>query len=77
MASLSGRSIRRRGVLAMQPSAVWIIYTLMFGYPVPTLEARQFTSESACIIHMRSFSQQIIDSFKLVCARQSIVPASS
>ena len=59
----------------MQPSAVWIIYTLMFGYPVPTLEARQFTTESACIIHMRSYSQQIIDSFQLVCARRSIVPA--
>jgi hypothetical protein len=61
----------------MQPSAVWIIYTLMFGYPVPTLEAHEFTSESACIIHMRSYSQQIIEAFRLVCARQSIVPASS
>ena len=60
----------------MQPSAVWIIYTLMFGYPVPTLEARQFTSESACIIHMRSFSQQIIDSFELVCARRSLYASS-
>ena len=65
------------GILAMQPSAVWIIYTLMFGYPVPTLEAHEFTSESACIIHMRSYSQQIIEAFRLVCARQSIVPASS
>ena len=48
----------------MQPSAVWIIYTLMFGYPVPALKAHEFTSESACIIHMRSYSQQIIDAFK-------------
>ena len=60
----------------MQPSAVWMIYTLMFGYPVPTLEAHEFTSESACIIHMRSFSQQIIDSFKLVCARRSLYASS-
>jgi hypothetical protein len=56
----------------MQPAAIWIIYTLMFGYPVPTLDEHEFTTESACIIHMRSFSQQIINSFQLKCARRSV-----
>ena len=30
----------------MQPTAIWIIYTLMFGYPVPTLGEHEFTSEA-------------------------------
>jgi hypothetical protein len=49
----------------MQPTAIWIIYTLMFGYPVPTLGEYEFTSEAACVIQMRSFSQQVIDAFQL------------
>jgi hypothetical protein len=53
----------------MQPTAIWIIYTLMFGYPVPIPGEHEFTSEAACVIHMRSFSQQVIDAFQLVCAR--------
>lgn len=60
------------GGLTMQPAATWIIYTLMFGYPVPTYDEHEFTTESACIVHMRSFSQQIIDSFQLRCARRSV-----
>jgi hypothetical protein len=59
---------QKRGIGAMQPTAIWIIYTLMFGYPVPTLGEQEFTSEAACVIHMRSFSQQVID----VCARRSV-----
>ena len=56
----------------MQPTIIWIIYTLMFGYPVPTLDKLEFTNETACMIHIRSFSQQVIDAFQLVCARQSV-----
>jgi hypothetical protein len=61
----------------MQPSAVWIIYTLMFGYPVPTLNEHEFTTESACIIYLRSYSQQVIDAFKLVCAKRSVRATST
>jgi hypothetical protein len=57
----------------MRPTAIWIIYTLMFGYPVPTLGEHEFASEAACVIHMRSFSAQVIDAFQLVCARRSVV----
>ena len=56
----------------MEPTAVWIIYTLMFGYPVPTRDEHEFTNQSACVIHMRSYTQEIIDAFQLVCARRSI-----
>jgi hypothetical protein len=56
----------------MQPTTIWIIYTLMFGYPIPTLDKLEFTTETACTIHMQSFSQQVIDAFQLVCARQSV-----
>jgi hypothetical protein len=59
------------GVRIMQPTAIWIIYTLMFGYPVP-LGEHEFTSEAACVIHMRLFGQQVIDAFQLVCARRSV-----
>ena len=61
----------------MQPAAIWIIYTLMFGYPVPTLDEHEFTTENACIIHMCPFSQQIIDSFQLKCARRSVAASAA
>jgi hypothetical protein len=56
----------------MQPSAIWIVYTLMFGYPVPTRDSPEFTNQTACVIYMHSFSQQVIDAFQLVCARRSL-----
>ena len=56
----------------MEPTAVWITYTLMFGYPVPTRDEHELTNQSACVIHMRSYTQEIIDAFQLVCARRSI-----
>ena len=52
----------------MQPGAVWIIYTLMFGYPVPTHDEHEFTNRAACEIHKHSYSEQIVDAFKLVCS---------
>ena len=52
----------------MQPGAVWIIYTLMFGYPVPTHDEHEFTNRAACEIHKHSYSEQIVEAFQLVCS---------
>ena len=52
----------------MQPGAIWIIYTLMFGYPVPTHDEHEFSNRAACEIHKHSYSEQIVDAFKLVCS---------
>ena len=52
----------------MQPAAIWIVYTLMFGYPVPTRDEHEFTNRAACEIHKHSYSEQIVDAFKLVCS---------
>ena len=54
----------------MQPGAIWIIYTLMFGYPVPTHDEHEFTNQAACEIHKHSYSEQIVEAFKLVCSRK-------
>jgi len=56
----------------MEPTAIWIVYTLMFGYPVPTLDEHEFTNQSACMIYMHSFTQEVVDAFQLVCARRSV-----
>jgi hypothetical protein len=51
----------------MQPTAVWIIYTLMFGYPVPTRQSPQFSNEAACLVHLGTFDEQVVKAFQLVC----------
>jgi hypothetical protein len=61
-------AIYRGGGMTMQPGAVWIIYTLMFGYPVPTHDEHEFTNRAACEIHKHSYSEQIVEAFKLVCS---------
>ena len=63
--------------LTMQPAAIWIVYTLMFGYPVPTYDEHEFTNEAACVIHMRSYTQQVIGAFQLVCARRSVAVSAA
>jgi hypothetical protein len=40
----------------------------MFGYPVPTHDEHEFTNRAACEIHKHSYSEQIVDAFKLVCS---------
>jgi len=55
----------------MQPTAIWIIYTLMFGYPVPTRDEHEFTNQAACEIHKHSYGEQVISNFRLVCSRKS------
>jgi hypothetical protein len=52
----------------MQQGAIWIIYTLMFGYPVPTRDEHEFTNRTACEIYKHSYSEQVVDAFKLVCS---------
>ena len=52
----------------MQSGAVWIIYTLMFGYPVPTHDEHEFTNRAACEMHKHSYSEQIVEAFQLVCS---------
>ena len=54
----------------MQPAAIWIVYTLMFGYPVPTYDKHEFTYRTACEIHVHSYSEQIVSAFKLVCSKK-------
>ena len=60
----------------MQPEAIWIIYTLMFGYPVPTHDAHEFTNRAACEIHKHSYSEQIVEAFQLVCSTKWETPPS-
>ena len=57
------------GVPDMQPTAIWIIYTLMFGYPVPTRDSPQFTNQTSCLIYLGTLDQQVVNAFQLVCSR--------
>jgi hypothetical protein len=60
--------VYRGGGQTMQRGAIWIIYTLMFGYPVPTHDEHEFTNRAACEIYKHSYSEQVVDAFKLVCS---------
>jgi hypothetical protein len=51
--------------------AGWIMPLTPFHFTL-VQNVKRDPFESACIIHMRSFSQQIIDAFQLKCARRSI-----
>jgi hypothetical protein len=52
----------------MQPAAVWVIYTLMFGYPVPLNDTHEFTNQTACELYKHSIGDQVVSAFKLVCS---------
>ena len=65
------------GFLTMEPASVWIIYTLMFGYPIPTRDEHEFTNQTACVIHMHFYTQEVIDAFQLVCARRSVAVSAA
>lgn len=56
------------GGLTMQPAAIWIVYTLMFGYPVPTHDTHEFANKAACEIYKHTYSEEVVDAFKLVCS---------
>ena len=66
------RAYQKWAFLKMQPTAIWIVYTLMFGYPVPTLDSPQFTSETSCQVYLGTLNQQVIEAFKLVCSRDHL-----
>ena len=60
-------SSRRRGcetVTEAQPG--------MFGYPVPTHDEQEFTNQAAREIYIHSYSEQVVEAFRLVCARRSL-----
>ena len=51
--------------------AVWIVYTLIAGSPLPTLDSPQFTTESACRLFIyNNFTEEVVDTFKLVCGQK-------
>ena len=49
--------------------AAWLVYTLMFGYPLPTLQSPQFSNETSCLIYLGTLDQQVVEAFQLVCSR--------
>ena len=53
----------------MATPAIWLVYTLMFGYPVPTLSSPQFSNEASCLIYLGTLDQQVVQAFGLVCSR--------
>jgi hypothetical protein len=53
----------------MTTPAIWLVYTLMFGYPVPTLSSPQFTNQTSCLIYLGRLDQQVVQAFQLVCSR--------
>ena len=48
---------------------IFVIYTLMFGYGMPTRDTAQFTNESACQIYLHNtYKESVISAFKIYCA---------
>lgn len=46
----------------------WVIYTLMFGYGIPTYDDASFTTESACQIYLATkYRESVRDTFKVYC----------
>jgi hypothetical protein len=53
----------------MTTPAIWLVYTLMFGYPVPTLSSPQFANETSCLVYLGTIDQQVVKAFQLMCSR--------
>ena len=48
---------------------VFVIYTLMFGYGMPTHDTVQFTNESACQIYLHMhYGEDVQKAFRIYCA---------
>jgi len=48
---------------------VWLVYTLLFGYPVPLPDSPEFSNETACVIYIGGERlAQVREVFKLKCA---------
>ena len=54
----------------MATSAVWLVYTLMFDYPVPTLQSPQFSNQTSCLIYLGTLDEQVVKAFRLVCSKE-------
>jgi hypothetical protein len=52
------------------PATIWIVYTLMFGYPVATRGDPEFTNQTACEIYKHSLGEQAVNTFKIVCSKK-------
>lgn len=47
---------------------IFVIYTMLFGYGIPTRDTEQFTNESACQIYLHTrYPESIQKSFQLYC----------
>jgi hypothetical protein len=60
------------GTCKMTTPAIWLVYTLMFGYPVPTLSSPQFSNQTSCLIYLGTLDQQVVQAFQLVCSRDHV-----
>lgn len=48
---------------------VWVVYTMLFGYPTPLPDSPEFTTETACMLYIGgSRLEQVRQTFKLVCS---------
>jgi hypothetical protein len=56
----------------MTTPAIWLVFTLMFGYPVPTLHSPQFGNEASCLFYLGTLDEQVVKAFQLVCSRDHI-----
>ena len=51
---------------------IWVIYTLMFGYGVPTLDKAHFDNESGCELYLHTqYTDPVIEAFQLRCVNDS------
>lgn len=47
---------------------IFVIYTMMFGYGIPTNDDAKFTTESACQIYLHTtYKESVQQAFKLYC----------
>lgn len=50
----------------------WMVYTLMFGFGMPTHDDTTFTNKSACQIYIHvEYTEPVQNAFKLVCVNTS------
>jgi hypothetical protein len=50
----------------------WMVYTMMFGFGLPTHDDTTFTNESACQIYLHmQYPEQVQNAFSLICVNTS------
>jgi hypothetical protein len=46
----------------------FMVYTLLFGYALPTHDEYKFDTKSACQLYLHvNYTQSVVDTFKLYC----------